>query len=165
MTVHLRRDEELPTSAPVRDVGEDSAILREAAGRAVRHALITTLVGAVVLAAGLAVMRKALLASEKLLRDPAENWSDMLMPLVIFAILGGVFGALLTWRMTSAVSIGGMTAWLIASLSAVVLAALGAIAASQIFAGGIPRMGWLALACVVVAAVGISRLVITWTTS
>lgn len=165
MAVQLRRDEELPTSGPVRDADEDAAILREATGRAVRQAMIVTLAGAGVLTLGLAAMRRALLAAEKLLPDPGGNWGDMLMPLVIFMIFGGAFGALLTWRMTSAVSIGGTTAWLIASLSAVVLAALGALAAGRIFNPAIPTMAWLALAGVIVTATGISRLVIAWTTS
>jgi hypothetical protein len=165
MAVHLRRDEEQPISAPTRDAEANSAILRQAARQAARQALVGTLLGALLLVGGLAAMRKALLASEKLLPDPGGHWDDMLMPLVIFMIFGGVFGALLIWRITSAVSIDGTIAWLITSLSAGVLAVLGGLAASRIFDAGIPTMAWLALAAVSVTAVCVSRLVIAWTTS
>lgn len=165
MPVHLRPDEELPSRAPIRDADADSAILREATGQALRQATLATLLGAVVLAGGLAAMRASLLAAEKLLKDPGEHWDDMLMPLVLFIMFGGAFGALLTWRITSVVSVGSTIAWLMASLSSGVLAGLGAIAAGRIFEGGIPTMAWLALGAVVVGAIGVSRLVIAWTTN
>lgn len=163
MAVHFRRDEELPTVHIERDESEDENILRDALGQAMRNALIITILGGVLLAGYLWLGRKSLIAADHLLRDPGSEFQEMCMPLVIFAILGGAFGVFLSWRIISAVSIAGSTAWGVASAAAVVLAIGGGIIAAMMF-DGVPTMAWIGLATLVVVAVASSRVAVTMLT-
>lgn len=165
MPVQLRRDEELPTPASARDDGEDEIMLRDALGAAVQTAMLWTVLGSFILGGGLKMAQKALLAADRLLQDPGFHYEEMCMPVVLFAMLGAVFGATLTWWVTAKISIVSTTAWLICIVATLLLCVVGVVLATRIFDDGVPTMAWIALGALAVCSIFASKLVLVCTTA
>ncbi|HPD29644.1 MAG TPA: hypothetical protein PLL20_06595 [Phycisphaerae bacterium] len=156
MPVQFRRDE-----LPADDNDVRQRVVWEANGstkvgdvaRAVYAGLWVSVPGAVGLCLGLNLIKRALLAAEVLSKDN-DYWRETWIPMLLFCFYGGLLGAGIAWRVTSAVSLGGPAIWLAAGAS-LILVLLAGIGASTwfVFPGNVPSTCWIGLGLLVGAAV------------
>jgi hypothetical protein len=104
----------------------------------------------VVLIGGLNLMKKTLIAMDKLHKTGGgEHWQETWMPMAFFAMFGGLFGALLASRL----SLSDVHIWISAAFFGAILAIVGGITAAFIFPSGIPFMCLVALGVIAVSSV------------
>ena len=81
--------------------------LREAAAVAMKCAAIWTIVAAAALTVMIYFMQSAIQASQEVFTHHSGDWFNGIMPAVLFAIFGLLFGGLVGWRMTGSAGLAG----------------------------------------------------------
>lgn len=161
MPIHLLPDDEV---AEVPSVGtaraEESWVLEVLPG-VVRPVVLCLAIGCVLLPVSLWALKAALVAADVLLRDK-HHWQEAWMPALLLAFFGGLFGAVLGWRMVSASGTAGWPVALAGGVAIVCLAGVGAVAAFMLFSKGVPMMGWIGLGAMAASAMLTLRLSMAW---
>lgn len=156
MPVQFRRDELPADDNDVRQSvvweANESTRLGDVV-RAVCAGLWVSIPGAVGLCLGLNLMKRSLLAAEMLSKDN-DCWRETWIPMLLFCFYGGLLGAGIAWRVTSAVSLGGLAIWLAAGAN-LVLVLLAGICVSTwfVFSGSVPSTCWIGLGLLAGAAI------------
>ena len=154
MPVQFRRDEE--PVLPARDIerDEDWQGFAHSVLLGIRSGLLWLALFSGLVPLAMMAMRKALLAANNLLlRDLQDHWSDILMPGVLLAFVGAIFGGLVAWRMGSASSLGGGIANLLGIAFCLALAAVGLISGAVLLGGLLPIL-WISVGALALAGAG-----------
>ncbi len=159
MAVHFRPDKFVPPEPvieePEYDDDDDGGGFGEGLAVAARSSVISLVIGAVLLFITIKLMRKAVLAADNLLhKGQGDFWMEMLMPSVLFAIFGALFGAAVAWRVSARTSLGGGLMCCAAGAIGLLLAVTGAISGTIVFGAAVPLMFWLCLGALTLAAIG-----------
>ena len=129
---------------------------------AVRAAIWVLIPAMLALPLTLKIMRRTLVAANKILIARGDYWESAWMPVVLLAMLGGVLGAALVWRITSAASIGRLSVWVVAGPAIMVITLTGFVALVIIFTPAVPVLGWIALAGFATGALVCAHLTLHW---
>lgn len=161
MPVHLTPDEEMPQPERTVDYAREAADIREGFLAGVKAAVLPTLVALVVVPVALAILKKTLIAAQKIFSEPGDYFTESFMPGIGLGLLGIGYGAWLGWRLSSAASLGDASTWLIAAVCVAVVFAAGLIAAFAIF-GTLLTIVAISLALLAAGALGSVWLVGHW---
>ncbi|MBN2560760.1 MAG: hypothetical protein JXQ75_07515 [Phycisphaerae bacterium] len=126
--------------------------MREGLATAVPSMITSLVIGAVLLVAVVYLMRSPVSAAHEVLVAGGDVGYAPYMPLTLFAMFGGAFGALAGWRMVSTSGLAGWTTWLVGLAAVLVLTLVGAGAAAVVFPQAIPMLFWAGLAIQALAA-------------
>lgn len=162
MPVQLTRDEQMPARRRPADPEAEARLLQEAMRRGTGSAVVVLVIAVAPLVVGMRALRPALVAADKLLRSGGDYWSEMWMPVVLFAFFGFAFGGGLAWRVCSAASLGGKSAWMVVGAAITVLTLVGVITAALVFVGPVPIMCWTSLGGMAGAAIAGTYLAFLW---
>ncbi|HSW47125.1 MAG TPA: hypothetical protein VLM89_16295 [Phycisphaerae bacterium] len=161
MPVHLRDDECIPTTRPARD-RDDRSDLMAATFFCLISALICLVPAAILLVLALRHMAPALAAADKLTSEGVEERAAF-GPIILFAILGGAFGAVLGWRISSSISLANSFGKIVAGATVLLLVIVGWLALSHLFPSGVPAIAWAGLTTLAVGSFIGLYLINLWT--
>ncbi len=131
----------------------EAEMLREGSRVALQSVAIWAGLEAMLIFTAVWAVRAPILASQQLFTSGSAYWYESCMPAVLFALLGGLLGVLLGWRMTSASGLAGPAGWRIGVLGWSAVGGAAVAAAFMTFSGGVPTFFWVAWTALMIAGV------------
>lgn len=156
----------MPPIGTPRKLDDDEAVIRarereairEGIDVGVRSVLKTGIPAAVLLPLLTYAMRSTIVAASKMplgegLGAGFTGGLEPLMPALLFAMFGGIYGALAGWRLTSGAGLVGRYGLLVGAAAVVVLVLIGALASFVVFEE-VPTMFWICMLAMAVCGLG-----------